>query len=134
MAHNLSDNHKEMQNVLEKDSVEVKLRSASHKPKRLRWKTAVTPSVQQARSCHNNVEKQYRARLKRRFERLLTALQTSVSSHNGVEIETGPLDANYLYSRGEVLDVATQRILTLQEENKRLKCRIQELSQALAVI
>ncbi|KNB18908.1 hypothetical protein FOXG_16310 [Fusarium oxysporum f. sp. lycopersici 4287] len=56
---------------------EVKLRAASRKPKISRKKPAIDPNTQQARECHNNIEKQYRTRLKLRFEKLLTVLQAS---------------------------------------------------------
>ncbi|CAG7561942.1 unnamed protein product [Fusarium equiseti] len=63
---------------LEKESPEVKLRSASRKPKRTRQKISVAANVQRARNCHNNIEKKYRARLKQGFERLLAVLYTSM--------------------------------------------------------
>ncbi|KAJ9419694.1 hypothetical protein FOXG_07023 [Fusarium oxysporum f. sp. lycopersici 4287] len=110
----------------------VKLCSASRKPKRFRVKPAVAPKTQQARECHNNVEKQYRARLKLRFERLLTVLQASWREDESLG-EVKPLGMGYYFSRGDVLDAARQRILALEAENKRLSCKIEELSQALVV-
>ncbi|KAJ9419709.1 hypothetical protein QL093DRAFT_2591227 [Fusarium oxysporum] len=110
----------------------VKLRSASRKPKRFRVKPAVAPKTQQARECHNNVEKQYRTRLKLRFEKLLTVLQASRREDERPG-EAKSLETNYCFSRGDVLDAARQRILALEEENKQLSCKIKELSQALMV-
>ncbi|EXK23374.1 hypothetical protein FOMG_19846 [Fusarium oxysporum f. sp. melonis 26406] len=40
---------------------------------------------------------------------------------------------NYCVSRGDVLDAASQHILDLEKENKRLSCKIKELSQGLMV-
>ncbi|PNP74452.1 hypothetical protein FNYG_12208 [Fusarium nygamai] len=114
------------------DRREAKLRSASRKPKRFRVKPAVAPKAQQARECHNNVEKQYRARLKLRFEKLLTVLQASRREDERPR-EAKSLETNYCFSRGDILDAARQRISALEEENKRLSCKIQELSQAWMV-
>jgi hypothetical protein len=111
-----------------KESPEVKLRSASRKPKRTRQRISVAANVQRARNCHNNIEKQYRARLKQGFERLLAVLYTSMPPMGN---ESKSLDAGYCYSRGEVLDAAVQRILALEEDNRRLTCRLLELSEAL---
>ncbi|KAG7404102.1 Allergen Fus c 3 [Fusarium oxysporum f. sp. rapae] len=110
--------------------VKAKLRSVSRKPKKFRKKPAVTPNTQQARECHNNIEKQYRTRLKLRFERLLTVLQASRREDESLG-EVKPIEMNYCFSRGDVLDAAGQRIFALEEENKRLLCKIEELSQDL---
>ncbi|EXA30971.1 hypothetical protein FOVG_17699 [Fusarium oxysporum f. sp. pisi HDV247] len=111
---------------------EVKLRSASRKPKKFRVKLAVAPKIQQAYECHKSVEKQYRARLKLRFEKLLTVLQASRREDERPG-EAKSLETNYYFSRGDILDAARQRILALEGENKRLSCKIKELSQALMV-
>ncbi|KAJ9419563.1 hypothetical protein QL093DRAFT_2591136 [Fusarium oxysporum] len=88
----------------------VKLRSASRKPKRFR----------------------YRTRLNLRFDKLLTVLQASRREDERPG-EAKSLETNYCFSRGDVLDAARQRILALEEENKQLSCKIKELSQALMV-
>ncbi|EXK78364.1 hypothetical protein FOQG_16964 [Fusarium oxysporum f. sp. raphani 54005] len=106
---------------------EVKLRSVSRKPKRFRVKPAVAPKTQQAREYHNNVEKQYRTRLKLRFEKLLTVLQASRREDERPG-EAKSLGTNDCFSRRDVLDTARQRILSLEEENKRLSYKIDELS------
>ncbi|CAG1959686.1 unnamed protein product, partial [Fusarium graminearum] len=98
---------------------ERKLRSASCKPKRSQVKRIFPLNTQRARQCHNNIEKQYRTRLKLRFEELLMVLQASRPEDEGSQ-EEGSLGTNFCISRGEVLDAARQRILTLEEENKRL--------------
>jgi hypothetical protein len=114
---------------LGKESPEVKLRSASRKPKRTRQqRISVAADVQRARNCHNNIEKKYRARLKQGFESLLAVLYTSMPPMGN---ESKSLGAGYCYSRGEVLDAAVQRILALEEDNRRLTCRLLELSEAL---
>jgi hypothetical protein len=116
-----------------KESPEVKLRSASRKPKRTRQqRISVAANVQRARNCHNNIEKKYRARLKQGFERLLAVLYTSMPPMNLTGNESKSLDAGYCYSRGEVLDAAVQRILAVEEDNRRLTCRLLELSEALS--
>lgn len=124
-THDADDNCYRMHKGIEKEPLEIKLRSASRKPKKLREKLAVAPKIQQARNCHNNVEKQYRTRLKERFEKLLLALKETVPPQDGMS------DTDYCWSRGEVLDAATQRILSLREEKKSLTCRVEELSQML---
>jgi hypothetical protein len=108
---------------------DVKLRSASRKPRRPRKKPA--PSLH-ARQCHNEVEKQYRTRLKLRFENLLAVLQASCTNDDdlsGVSIT----DVGHIFSRGEVLDVATNRILALEKENDKLLSRVKQLTLGAAV-
>ncbi|CAG2012238.1 unnamed protein product, partial [Fusarium graminearum] len=126
--HGIGGIAQQMQEDIDKDLAEAKLRSASHKSKNSRTNSAVAPNVAKARNCHNKVEKQYRARLKTRFGRLLTVLQASMPVQNADGNAIGSLDANYAYSRGEVLDLATDRILTMQEENRRLVLRVQMLT------
>ncbi|KAF4446851.1 Allergen Fus c 3 [Fusarium austroafricanum] len=110
-----------------KTSPPAKMRSASRKPKNFRGRSSIPADIRQARESHNNVEKQYRTRLKYRFERLLSALQASMPK-NESKGEDGSVRDPYCFSRGEVLDVARQRILTLEEENKRLATRVEMLS------
>ncbi|KAK7583485.1 hypothetical protein V3481_012773 [Fusarium oxysporum f. sp. vasinfectum] len=112
--------------------IDPKLRSASRKPKRSQIKRAFPINTKRARECHNNVEKQYRTRLKLRFERLLMVLHTSRREEEGSE-EGKSLQTGHCISRGEVLDAARQRILTLEEENKRLLCKTEGLSRDLVV-
>ncbi|KAJ0130367.1 Alkaline ceramidase YPC1 [Fusarium oxysporum f. sp. albedinis] len=111
-----------------KAPVEIKMRSASRKPKRLQRISTVPLNIQHARECHNNVEKKYRTRLKIRFEKLLMVLHASKPKNEGKD-EDDLVDPDYSYSRGEVLDAARQRILTL-EENKRLTSQIKELKKS----
>ncbi|EXL66426.1 hypothetical protein FOPG_17393 [Fusarium oxysporum f. sp. conglutinans race 2 54008] len=108
---------------------DVKLRSASHKPKRPRKKPA--PSLQ-ARECHNKVEKQYRTRLKLRFENLLAVLQASRTNDDDLR-GASTTDVGYTFSRGEVLDAATHRILALEKENDELSSRVKHLTHGAAV-
>ncbi|GKU22589.1 unnamed protein product [Fusarium langsethiae] len=129
--HDLGGSHQYIERGDHKDLLEAKLRSASHKPKNLRPKRAVAPGVEKARSCHNKVEKKYRARLKMRFERLLAILQAPMPSPDVDGNGTGALDVDYYYSRGEVLDLATEQILILKEENARLTRTVRELNRAL---
>ncbi|KAH7146635.1 hypothetical protein B0J13DRAFT_413775, partial [Dactylonectria estremocensis] len=98
----------------------VKLRSASRKPETpTRRKSAVPGKVLHARECHNNVEKQYRTRLKLHFENLLGMIQASRAKDAGPD-EDGEANPDHCFSRGGVLDAARQRILTLEKENKQL--------------
>ncbi|KAJ9419692.1 hypothetical protein FOXG_19612 [Fusarium oxysporum f. sp. lycopersici 4287] len=108
---------------------DFKLRSASRKPKRSRKKPA--PSLQ-ARECHNEVEKQYRTRLKLRFENLLAVLQASRTNNDGLSGVNVP-NAGYVFSRGEVLDAAIYRILALKKENDKLSSRVKQLTHGAAV-
>ncbi|QPC64264.1 hypothetical protein HYE67_006495 [Fusarium culmorum] len=132
--HDIGDIAQQTQNDINKDLAEVKLRSASHKSKNSRTNSAVAPDVAKARNCHNKVEKQYRARLNTRFARLLTVLQASMPAQNADGNAISSFDANYAYSRGEVLDLATERFLTMQEENRRLALRVQMLTLSMKQI
>lgn len=132
--HDIGDIAQQIQKDIDKDLAEAKLRSASHKPKNSRTNSVVAPDVAKARNCHNKVEKQYRARLKTRFGRLLAALQASMPAQNADGSAIGSLDANYAYSRGEVLDLATDRILTMQEENRRLVLQVKMLTLSMKQI
>ncbi|KAJ4177536.1 hypothetical protein NW767_015100 [Fusarium falciforme] len=104
---NLSKN-----NVREK----VKLRCSSRKPKNRTRKPAIPERVLRARNRHNNVERTYRTRLKLHFENLLATLQESPAglNHPGLDI------SGRSFSRGEVLDAARRRILTLEKVNEQL--------------
>ncbi|KAF5237109.1 hypothetical protein FAUST_6249 [Fusarium austroamericanum] len=118
---------------LEKSATQVKMRSASRRPKKVSKKPALPAHVVQARECHNNVEKQYRTRLKQRFERLLAVLQASkTKDESGGEGDAEAPD--YGYSRGEVLDFARQRILTLEEENRYLSDQVQNLKGGFTIV
>jgi hypothetical protein len=109
-----------------------KMRSASRKAKNRRGRPPITSEIRQARDSHNNVERQYRTRLKYHFERLLSVLQESMpkSQYKGKD---GPVKDPYCFSRGEVLDAARQRILALEEENERLATQVELLRQDLMI-
>ncbi|KAH7147293.1 hypothetical protein DER46DRAFT_514647, partial [Fusarium sp. MPI-SDFR-AT-0072] len=108
---------------------DVKLRSASRKPKKPRKKPA--PSLQ-ARECYNEVEKQYRTRLKLRFENLLAVLQASRTNDDDLR-GASATEVGYVLSRIEVLDAATHGILALEKENIRLSSRVKQLTHGAAV-
>ncbi|WXC67278.1 hypothetical protein SNK03_013062 [Fusarium graminearum] len=108
------------------------MRSASRKPKTFRGRPPIQGNIRQARESHNDVERQYRTRLKFRFERLLSVLQASMPK-NESKGEDGSVKDGYCFSRGEVLDAARQRILTLEEENKKLVTRLEMTSQIFMV-
>ncbi|KAF4500853.1 Allergen Fus c 3 [Fusarium agapanthi] len=118
---------------LEKSPAQVKMRSASRKPKKVRKKPALPAHVVQARECHNNVEKQYRTRLKQKFERLLAVLQApKTKEESGGERESEAPDCGY--SRGEVLDFARQRILTLEENNRNLSDQLRQRDRGVSMV
>ncbi|UZP36410.1 hypothetical protein NXS19_004226 [Fusarium pseudograminearum] len=94
---------------LEKSATHVKIRSASRRPKK------------------------YRTRLKQKFERLLAVLQASkTKDESGGEGDAEAPDCGY--SRGEVLDFARQRILTLEEENRHLSDQVQSLKGGFTIV
>ncbi|KAH7263691.1 hypothetical protein BKA59DRAFT_466623 [Fusarium tricinctum] len=116
-----------------KPSAPAKMRSASRKPKTFsRGRPSLPASIRQARKSHNNVERQYRSRLKFRFERLLSVLQASMPKAES-KGENGTVKDDYCFSRGEVLDAARDRILTLEKENRTLATRVEFLSQNLVL-
>ncbi|KAF4333189.1 Allergen Fus c 3 [Fusarium beomiforme] len=120
-------NNKEGLKDVSNNPTEVKIRSASCRPKKAH-KHQLPAHVLEARKNHNNVEKQYRTRLKLRFERLLAVLEPSkVRDEVAGEGDSEPPDLGY--SRGEVLDAASQRILTLEEENRHLSTQLRDLKQ-----
>lgn len=96
--------------------LDVKLRTASRKRKKTASKKPAVPrALLHARESHNQVEKQYRIRLKTLFEKLLAVLPLSqLQGINSYE------SSGCRFSRGEVLDAARQRILWLEKENSRL--------------
>jgi len=73
------------------------------------------------RRTHNLVEKQYRNRLNAQFERLLAVLPARFESHK----EQGERDdvPDKTISKAEVLGMATRRIRTLEQQNRELLAR-----------
>ncbi|KUJ21424.1 uncharacterized protein LY89DRAFT_433299 [Mollisia scopiformis] len=63
---------------------------------------------------HNNVERQYRARLNDQYSVLLDALPVEITSSHGT-------DGDKTLSKIEILDLAKQHIATLEEEEAQLK-------------
>ncbi|RBR10363.1 hypothetical protein FVER53590_12480 [Fusarium verticillioides] len=92
---------------------DIQLRAASRKPKNRRYKvTTDTPA--HVRECHHLAEKQYRTRLKAQFESLLAVLPAS-RTNTLADRDSSPSSGQVL-SRGQVLDLARERILELEEE------------------
>ncbi|KAF5672745.1 hypothetical protein FDENT_10547 [Fusarium denticulatum] len=92
---------------------EIKLRAASRKSKNRRYKvTSDTPA--HIRECHHLAEKQYRTRLKAQFESLLAVLPASRT--NTLADRDSSVSSGHVLSRGQVLDLARERILELEEE------------------
>ena len=78
------------------------------------------------RRTHNLVEKQYRNRLNAQFERLLAVLPARYETH---EEEQGRGDdvSDKTISKAEVLGLATWRIKTLEQQNRELLARQDQL-------
>ncbi|KAF5557016.1 hypothetical protein FNAPI_5594 [Fusarium napiforme] len=92
---------------------DIQLRAASRKPKNRRYKvTTDTPA--HVRECHHLAEKQYRTRLKAQFESLLAVLPAS-RTNTLADRDSSPSSGQVL-SRGQVLDLARERILDLEQE------------------
>ncbi|KAF5637704.1 hypothetical protein F52700_4406 [Fusarium sp. NRRL 52700] len=92
---------------------EIQLREASRKPKNRRYKVISNASAQ-ARECHHLAEKLYRTRLKAQFESLLAVLPAS-RTNTLADRDSAPSTGQVL-SRGQVLDLARDRILQLEDE------------------
>ncbi|KAF5646096.1 uncharacterized protein FTJAE_2185 [Fusarium tjaetaba] len=91
----------------------LQLRAASRKPKNRRYKvTTDTPA--HVRECHHLAEKQYRIRLKAQFESLLAVLPAS-RTNTLADRDSSPSSGQVL-SRGQILDLARERILDLEQE------------------
>ncbi|OIW28749.1 hypothetical protein CONLIGDRAFT_632970 [Coniochaeta ligniaria NRRL 30616] len=122
----------------------VQLRTSARKPKEAADNSSSSPTAPkdrdegiiqgtdelQARQCHNLVEKQYRNRLNRQFENLLAVLpvdgECTSASASGRKTKTSVTDrggaaagvegGERRLSKAEVLDMARQRIVTLERE------------------
>jgi hypothetical protein len=120
------------------------LRTASRKPKPPgTWPAEeqddddLTNEERRARQSHNLVEKQYRNRLNQQFESLLAVLpaersRKSISEGKTRERGTGGAvsvadDDDRRLSKAEVLDLARQRILALEQECMKLRSERTEL-------
>ncbi|EXK23797.1 hypothetical protein FOMG_19444 [Fusarium oxysporum f. sp. melonis 26406] len=101
-------------NNLSYSTPEVELRSASRKPKNCKRRSAVSGTRAHARECHNLIEKQYRTRLKSQFERLLAVLPASNTRR--LADKDSMANSSQVLSRGQVLDLASERILELENE------------------
>ena len=100
----------------------------------------LTPEERRARQNHNLVEKQYRNRLNHQFESLLAILPANRNSHDGSGSRgdrpssskassvpgAGDADDRRL-SKAEVLEMARQRIKTLEKERRTLQLEREEL-------
>ncbi|KAJ0126276.1 Calcium-transporting ATPase 3 [Fusarium oxysporum f. sp. albedinis] len=74
----------------------------------------------------------YRTRLKLRFENLLAVLQASRTNDDDLR-GVSTTDVGYVFSRGEVLNAATHRILALEKENDKLSSRVKQLTYGVVV-
>lgn len=99
------------------------------------------------RHSHNLVEKQYRNRLNSKFDRLLAALPVDQRIDSGKTRKKGSSsvgdggDADHdaaieeqRMSKAEILDLATKRIQTLEQEKRELQEECNELMQSVDVV
>jgi len=100
-----------------------KLRSASRSSKNVANKPDETCEERRTRNAHNIVEKQYRNRLNARFEALLNVLPPSLRSPG-----TGDGETEVRLSKGDVLDMSTTYIRTLENQCSRLEREREELT------
>ncbi|KAH7151618.1 hypothetical protein DER46DRAFT_614913 [Fusarium sp. MPI-SDFR-AT-0072] len=92
---------------------EIQLREASSKPKNRKYKVTSNTTAH-IRECHHLAEKQYRTRLKSQFEGLLAVLPASRT--RTLADRDSMQSSGQVLSRGQVLDLARERILELEEE------------------
>ncbi|KAH8910059.1 hypothetical protein BR93DRAFT_935728 [Coniochaeta sp. PMI_546] len=102
------------------------LRSASRTSKNKQERVAETTEEQRSRNSHNLVEKQYRNRLNAQFEDLLHALpESSWSTGPSLDDDDGDgrakMGEKKRVSKAEVLDLARQRIMFLEAENRKIE-------------
>ncbi|KAK3694385.1 hypothetical protein B0T22DRAFT_437468 [Podospora appendiculata] len=91
---------------------------------------------QRARTTHNQVEKEYRNRLHKYFERLLDVLPDgNVAPESGPSMSSPNVGGRHGHqrrlSKAEVLDKACQRILFLESDAAKLRREREELAMAL---
>ncbi|KAH7216375.1 hypothetical protein DER44DRAFT_741908 [Fusarium oxysporum] len=91
---------------------DVQLRSASRDSKNRKRRGAAPSNQAHARESHNLIERHYRARLKTQFERLLAVLPAA-QALSLADKDTAP-NLGQVLSRGQVLDMARNRILELE--------------------
>ncbi|KAG7404232.1 Allergen Fus c 3 [Fusarium oxysporum f. sp. rapae] len=92
--------------------LQLQLRSASRKSKNRKRRSAVPSNQAHARESHNFAEKLYRSRLEMQFERLLAVLPAAQARSLADRDTTAYL--GQIRSRGQVLDMARNRILELE--------------------
>lgn len=111
------------------------LRSASRTSKNT-GKAAESTEQQRSRNSHNIVEKQYRNRLNAQFEELLATLPLSSPAGSSLDGDEGDATVSdrrlrmgdkKRFSKGEVLEMARQRILFLEEENRKIEQDMEKL-------
>ncbi|KAJ9419316.1 hypothetical protein QL093DRAFT_2590968 [Fusarium oxysporum] len=94
--------------------VQLQLRSASRKSKSRKRRNTAPSNLDHARESHNFVAKHYRARLKTQFERLLAVLPAAQARSLADRDTT--VNFSQVLSRGQVLDMARNRILELERK------------------
>ncbi|KAH6874208.1 hypothetical protein B0T10DRAFT_499351 [Thelonectria olida] len=110
---------------------DIRLRSASHKPKRPNRRRPAVPEAN-AREYHKLVEKQYRTRLRAHFEALLAVLPVAQPLDDADQIAA--VNPGQCLSRGQLLDTARGTILRLEKEVEILSAGRDQLSRDLATL
>ncbi|KYK61788.1 hypothetical protein DCS_02932 [Drechmeria coniospora] len=88
---------------------------------------SITKRKGRSRSCHNQIEKNYRMRLNDHFVRLIAVLQTMVPKDDEFATSRAP-------SKGAVLNLATQKLLEMASENRELVKEVARLESLVPAI
>lgn len=103
----------------------------------------LTPDERRARLSHNRVEKQYRNRLNQQFESLLAVLPAEGDGRGGgggggqglvKGAGVAAAGEDRRLSKAEVLERARRRILTLEEQSRRLVLERRELMEDVGIM
>jgi len=90
-------------------------------------KDAGDPRIERARTCHNVVEKNYRNRLNSQFELMLATLDESRVRSGQSTVGGGDMDYERVRSKSAVLQLARERVLSLEMENESLRRELERL-------
>lgn len=82
------------------------------------------------RASHNQIEKNYRSRLNNSFAKLLVAVKSSAPDDDSFCAEGGG-DRPRSLSKGNVLNLARQRLVSVTEENEWLRNEVNQLNVTL---
>ncbi|KAK0625935.1 hypothetical protein B0T14DRAFT_89142 [Immersiella caudata] len=88
------------------------------------------PKLLRARTCHNVVEKNYRNRLNGQFELMLATLNETRARAGEGEMESFGGDYDRAPSKSAVLQLARERLISLEKENESLRHEVERLKDA----